>query len=251
MVWLKRLGWLLLLLVVVMSGLGWMWWATAQSPEFYEAVQLTIADPVERKQVAQEFVEQSQHFAEEMKSLPEWAQEFTETQINAWLVEEFPREFAEWIPPDISQPRVRIQADGLRIGAKVNQVGAWHGIISVHAKVRVCAPNELAIELLSVHAGRVAVPLTVVIDQITEYANENGVQIEWRHEDDRDVGIVRLAHAGSETPQLERLELRDGAIRVSGSSPPQSGGLQFVPERLSQRLAEHDEARVNPSPSRR
>lgn len=251
MVWLKRLGWTVLLLAVLTSGAGWVWWGTAQSPEFYEAAQRTIADPVERKQAAQEFVEQSQHFAEEIKTLPEWAQEFTETQINAWLAEEFPREFAEWIPPDVSQPRVKIQSDGLRIGVKVNQVGVWNGIISVHAKVRIPAPNQLAIELQSVHAGRVAVPLKSVIDHLSEYANESGLHVEWRQEGDREVGIVRLAHDGSEAPQLERIELRDGAIRVSGSSPPQSGAWQFVPERHSQRLAERNAVPVNPGQSRR
>lgn len=236
--WLKRLGLATLIVALLAGGLSWLWWASTQSPEFYRVVEQQLADPVERKHVAQEFVEQSQQFVAEMKSSPEWTQEFTDAQINAWLIEDFPREFADVIPPEVSQPRVKIGRDGIRIGVKVDQAGQWNGIVSVHLKARMLAPNEVAIELKSIQAGLVPVPLKSVIDQINEQAKANGIEIEWRREGDHELAIVRVIHEGPESPQLEQIEFRDGAIRVTGTSPPKSGALQFAPLRLSQGIKE-------------
>lgn len=247
MVWLKRLGWLLLIAAILGGGASSLWWASEQAPEFYAVAEQQISDPKERKQVAQEFVEQSQYFVKEIKSQPEWTQEFTDAQINSWLAEEFPGEYRQWIPPEVSRPRVQIRKDGIRIGAKVDQAGPWNGIVSVHASVKVLTPNELAISLQSVHVGLVPVPLKTVIDEITAQAAAIGIEIEWRRDGDHDSAIVRIAHEGHEQPQLERIEFRDGTIRISGTSAPKSGALQFIPQRLTQRTAAAtDEAAEEP-----
>ncbi len=232
--WLKRLGLATLIVGLLASGLYWLWWASTQSPEFYRVVEQQLANPVERKHVAQEFVEQSQQFVEEMKTSPQWTREFTDAQINAWLIEDFPREFADAIPSEVSQPRVKIGRDGIRIGVKVDQAGQWNGIVSVHLKARMLAPNEVAIELKSIQAGLVPVPLKSVIEQINEQAQAHGIEVEWRREGDHELAIVRVTHEGPESPQLEQIEFREGAIRVTGSSPPKSGALQFAPVRLTQ-----------------
>ncbi len=242
MVWLKRLGWLLLVVAMLAGGAIWLWWAATQKPEFYAVAELQIADPVERKQVAQEFVEQSQHFVDEIKTQPQWTQEFSDAQINSWLVEEFPGRFQKWVSDEISQPRVKIEQGGIRIGARVKQAGQWNGIVSVYATVRVLAPNELAIELQSVHAGLVPVPLKTVIEQISEQARANGIEIEWRRVGEREAAVVRMTDESPERAQLEKIEFRDGTIRVSGSSSPQSGALPIDPLRISLRPSEMRDA---------
>jgi hypothetical protein len=229
MKWVKRLLGFVLVVGVLAGGTSWFWWATAQSPEFYRVAESQIASPVERKQVAQQFAEQSQQLVEEIKSAPQWSQEFTDAQINAWLIEEFPGEFAEWVPPEVSQPRVKLQEDGIRIGFKVDEPGQWKGIVSVSADVRVTEPNELAIVLKSVHVGLVSVPLQTVIDQLNERARENDIEIEWHRRGDQHEAIVRLKHEGPESPQLEQIEFLKGSLRISGTSPPKSGALQFSP----------------------
>ena len=238
MSWKLRCGIALGALTAVAVGGGiTLWWATAQSPEFYRVADQQLANPVVRKRDAKQFVEQSQQLVQSIQTSSSWSQEFTDAQINAWLAEELPRDYAEWMPPEVSQPRVQLRGDGIRIGLRIDEPGPWSGVVSLHVKVSVPAPNQLAIQLQSIRAGLVPVPIKAIIEQVTEQAEENGVRIEWRKVGDDDVAIVSLIHEGENAPQLEAVELSAGLIRVTGSSQPKNGAFQFEPrlERVAQR----------------
>ncbi len=232
MSWKRRCGIALGLLATVAIAIGTsLWWATSQSPEFYRVANQQLVNPVVRKEAAKLFVEQSKQLVQDIQTSSSWSQEFTDAQINAWLAEDFPREHAEWIPPEVSQPRVQIRRDGIRLGLRIDEPGQWSGVVSLHAKVSVSAPNQLAIQLQSIKAGLVPVPIKAIIEQITEQAAQNGVRIEWRRVGEDDVAIVSLIHEGEDAPQLEAVELSAGLIRVTGSSQPKDGAFQFEPRR--------------------
>ena len=227
--------------VLITVGIGggiWLWWATSQSPEFYRVADQQLVHPVVRKEAAKQFVEQSQRLVQDVQSSSSWSQEFTDSQINAWLAEDFPRDYSEWMPPEVSQPRVQIRGDGIRLGLRIDEPGQWSGVISLQVKISVAAPNQLAIQLQSIRAGLVPVPIKAIIDQVTAQAEENGVRIKWKKVGDDDVAIVSLIHEGEDAPQLEAVELTNGVIRVTGSSQPQDGAFQFEPmrERVASRL---------------
>lgn len=240
MSWKTRCGIAIGLLTAVAVAVGTsLWWATSQSPEFYRVADQQLVNPVVRKQAAKQFVEQSQQLVQNIQTSSSWSQEFTDAQINAWLAEEFPRDFAEWMPPEVSQPRVQFRADGIRLGLRIDEPGQWSGVVSLQVKVSVPAPNQLAIQLQSIRAGLVPVPIKAIIAQVTEQAAENGVRIEWRKVGDDDVAIVSLIHEGEDAPQLEAVELSAGLIRVTGSSQPKEGAFQFEPRR-TERVAAGD-----------
>lgn len=218
MKWLKRLAWLCATLGILAGLAGWFWWASRQSPDFYRVAELQVSNPIERKQVAQQFVERSQHIVEEIKSAPRWSEEFTDAQINAWLIEEFPGEFSESIPPEVSQPRVSLQPDGVRLGFKVDSDGPWKGIVSVHANARLETPNQLAVRLLSVRVGLVPMPLNRVIDLINEHVREADINITWQQRDGFQEALIPLDPEAADLPQLEQIEFLKGVIRFSGSN---------------------------------
>lgn len=234
MSWKKLLLAVSALLVAAGCGAGGLWWALFQSPDFYLAVleQERQADPVERKAEAKRFVHRTMKMVDDIRHSDEWTQDFSEAEINAWLAEELHRKFGEWLPPGVSQPRVQLEADAILIGFQYDEPGYWSGIVSLRVLPWVAETNQLALQIESIRAGLVPVPVDQIIEAVAEQALTSGVRLEWRENEGYDVALIRLTTDDEPSATLDGVELQDGSLHVHGRAQL-AGPIDFVPVRVA------------------
>ncbi|MCH7685757.1 MAG: hypothetical protein IH899_03595 [Planctomycetes bacterium] len=156
---------------------------------------------------------------------PEWSEEFTQDQINSWFIEELQQKYARHVPEGVSEPRVRFVKGLIFIGFRCKQNG-FNGVISFQARPWVSGPNQLALEIESLCAGAVPIPLENIIDKVSRQLALKGWQIEWAQSDNgNDIAILHLDPDGQAEAVLETLDVIDGAIRLSGK-----GKAEYVPD---------------------
>lgn len=206
---------LCLLLAVGIAG-GSLLFALKRVPEFYvEAMAAEIAPEV-RLQVAEEFVAGAAQLVEDIKHEPEWSREFTQDQINSWVIEKLQKEYARHVPPGVSDPRVLFEEGVILLGFRYEQK-RFKGIVSLRIKPSIDEPNRLSLEIESIRAGAVSLPLKRYLDKVSQSVEATGWKVEWiQSENGHDVAILHLDHKEEKWGVFEALEVSDGAIRLSG-----------------------------------
>ena len=162
---------------------------------------------------------------EDIEHEPQWSNEFTQDQINSWIIEELHQKYARHVPEGVSEPRVRFVNGLIFIGFRYKQNG-FNGVISFQARPWVAEPNQLALEIESVCAGVVPIPLEKITDKVSQQLASKGWQIEWTQSDNgNDIAILHLDPDGQAEAVLESLDVIDKAIRLSGK-----GKAEYVPD---------------------
>ena len=215
---------LFLLLAVCAVG-GSLFWALVQVPDFYQEELATPVDPEVRRAVAKKFVQQTLRLADDIAHADDWSQEFTQRQVNSWLAEELHAKYAKLVPPGVSRPRVRFLDKTVLIGFRFEQK-RFSGIVSLRLKPWVSQPNQLTLEVMSVRAGLVPIPLDDVLGTITRRLEYSGWQTEWRQHDGNDVLIVHLERPGPHRPVLESVDVAEGVLRIHGERATDSAKPQ-------------------------
>ena len=154
------------ILIVLFVGMGsGTWWASKQVPDFYEAAIETEMPAPERKQAAKEFVQQTLRIVEDVQFSDRWAEEFRQEQINSWLAEELHENYPELVPEGVEDPRVGLHRGMLSLGFKFDS-DAWSGIVSIRVRPWIIEPNRLAVEVVSIRAGLVPIPLDELLREV-------------------------------------------------------------------------------------
>jgi len=205
----------LFLLSAVCAAGGSLFWALVQVPDFYEEELATPVDPAVRHAAAKTFVQQTLRLVDDIKYSDRWSQEFTQRQVNSWIAEELHTKYAKLVPPGVSRPRVRFLDQTVLIGFRFEQK-RFSGIVSLRLKPWVSQPNQLTLEVLSVRAGLVPIPLDDVLGAVTRQLEYAGWQTEWRQNDGNDVLIVHLDRPGRNQPVLESVAVAEGVLRIRG-----------------------------------
>ncbi|MSR56214.1 MAG: hypothetical protein EXS05_00835 [Planctomycetaceae bacterium] len=209
--------------VGLLAGLGLLGggaaWLLMHQPGFYRAALQSELPPDERREQARQFEKSTVELVNDIRHEERWAQEFSEQAVNSWLADELPTRFAEWLPEGVQSPRVKFVPDGLWIAFRT-QHGAWSGVISSKARVWVASPNSLAIEIRSLNAGMLPIPVDEAVGDFVEGLNAKGWRAEWKRSSRGDALLLSLDDAlsddSSERPVLEAIELSAGRLRVSG-----------------------------------
>lgn len=224
-----------LLLIAGVAG-GTLLWALWQVPEFYEQALAHQSDPEVRQESAKEFDQRAWRLVAELQHAPAWSEEFRQDDVNSWLAEELHTKYPELVPPGVSQPRVMLREENIQIGFRFDDT-RFQGIISLEVRPWVPAANQLAIEVRSVKAGLIPIPLERVIDELSRQLEANGWRIEWTHNGGNDVLVVHLDRGDKDQPVLERIDLAAGSLRISGTRRRKdSSGPLPQPLRLSSML---------------
>src|SRR5262249_29115890 len=103
-------------------------------PAFYRAA--AQGPGMTRKNHSVEFCQQLTQLISAMNDAREWSAQFTDEQINSYLEEGFRSSGFEekMLPDDMSDPRVKIEADRLRLGFRYG-AGLWSTVISIDLRV--------------------------------------------------------------------------------------------------------------------
>jgi len=189
-------------------------------PAFYrEALQRDAGGP-DRQKLAKEFVQAAVGLRNEVLSEERWMQEFSEAGTNAWLADDLPAQYSEWLPPGVSAPRVQFNQDQLQFAFHTRR-GLWSGVISGKVRVWVSSPNELAFEIQSLNAGLIPIPVDDAVGDFVNEMNAAGWRLEWRPSKGGDALVLSLDQIGSDNgasdhPVVESLEVLPGRLKIFG-----------------------------------
>jgi hypothetical protein len=205
-----------LLGILVVAGCAYS--VLRHEPEFYRAALHDGLSAEERREYARKFEQTTGRLIGEAGNDERWSQEFSEVAVNSWLADELPGKYAELLPENVSAPRIKFEKDGLRIAFRTSR-GPWSGIVSGRLNVWVPSPNELAVQVQSLSAGLVPIPVDEFSGKLVEALGISGWRTEWKQSTGGDVLVVALDEAESARaqPRLEAVELQSGRLRISGS----------------------------------
>lgn len=210
--------------VAIASGLLW---ALLRVPDFYAQAATTIPEePEERKRAAKQLVQETTNLINDIKHSDEWSATFKQDQVNSWFLEELRQsKYRDVIPEGVSDPRLVIHEGYLQMGFRFQRKG-WNGIVSLQLKPWIEGQNQLAIEIESIRAGIVPIPLEEMLHQLTQKLVDEGWEVKWNHANGHDVAIINLnKDRDPKTPVLESLTVAEGEVRIHGhrkgyTSPP-------------------------------
>jgi hypothetical protein len=195
-------------------------WLLHYRPAFYRDALRQELSAQDRREEAKRFVQTTLQLVDAVRYEPRWMQEFSEQSVNIWLADELPTRYSGWLPPEVTAPRVKFERGGLWIAFQT-QHGHWSGVVSGRVKVWVSGPNELALEIQSLSAGLIPIPVDEVIGEFVSAMNERGWRLQWKQSATGDVLVVSLDDPNDSADSrgeavLESVELTPGRLIVSG-----------------------------------
>jgi len=197
------------------------WLSLTHQPTFYRA--LVAVPRAQREAKAKHFVASSLQLRNDISNERDWQAVFTDGEVNAWLAEDLITHFADQIPPEVHEPRVAFEADRITLAFQLDR-GPIRSVIWVVAGARVPEDNVLALTLEKIRAGVIPISADRFIGPITDRAREHGLDVRWTRENDLPVATIRFRPGGAPSDiVLERLNIRQGQIRLSGRSDRPEG----------------------------
>jgi len=217
----KKLGIIVGVLCLLAGGLAGLGYLLKHEPGYYRRA--AIGEGPERKTLS---IACLGRFTKLIGCLQdgtgEWDIRMSQGQLNSFFEEDFVRlgvaeDFAR---NGISEPRVMIEEDRLRIGFRIG-TGLWSTVVTYDVRLWLAPKdqNVVAIEILGRKAG--ALPLTTqgLLKEIGEVASRRNIEVTWYRRDGNPVALVRFqADRAHPTFRLRRLDLRDGILTIGGVS---------------------------------
>lgn len=206
------------LLLLIAGGLGGLYWALKQEPEFYRrAVQL---DRSVQKQASDQMLQQAAALRNDLEQRDDWSALFTAEQINGWLAVDLPENYPDALPESFRDPRVEIQPDRITLACRLDR-GGTTSVVALTVDLYVTEPNVLALRIRGARAGLVPMPLTEILDSISEAARQMDLRLQWQQAHGDPVALISLAtppdREGRQV-QIETLQLSEGEIYVAGTA---------------------------------
>ena len=217
--------------------------ATQQVPDFYQHA--LARQPQEQKAAADQLERQVLELHNEARRPGRWEARFSQEQINGWLAADLPTKFPGALPDGVSDPRVAIDPNHMQLAVRYDQ-GDVSTVLSMAGDAYLTdRPNEVAVHIDHVRAGAVPVPLSQFLDQIAERFLDAGLPLRWTEQEGDPVALVTLPLDREEFKgkqlQIERLEICDGEIVVSGRTEgPESESAETAEAKSAE--ADPDEA---------
>lgn len=209
-----RLMLALLIAVVVVVGLGWFVFRSAQTPpEFYH--EALLLPPDELDAAGKEFESRVFELQNAMHEPGEWQTEISAEQINGWLASDLPEKFPDALPNGISNPRIAINDDEAKLGFQITS-RRFTGFIVCEADIFATdIPNEIAVRIMSAKSGIVPLPISRWADNFSASMRMSGAEVSWTELDGDPVALVKLPHSMTES---EAKSLRIENVRLAGGS---------------------------------
>lgn len=211
-------------MVAVALSLVSLYHASRQVPVFY--IEAIAQDAGEQEEARDEFVASVAGLASDLHRRGKWQALFTEKQINAWLALELVGNDPNLLPSELADPRVSIRAREATIACRYTNGGVTT-VLSLTADMYLKTSNVLAVRIRRVRAGTLPVPLTQVLNAISQAARGLKLRLEWRKTQGDPVALISFPRAPDGEPDsliLQKVELHEGALFVAGTVGPSSSG---------------------------
>lgn len=208
------------LLVLVVSGGLAVYRASQQVPEFYK--QAITADTTRQAAASKQMLQQATTLVSDAQKPGQWQAEFTDEQINGWLAVDLVKNHGDALPTEIKEPRVAIRPDGASIGWRW-QTPELSTVFSLDLELYLAEPNVIALAIRGAHAGRVPLPLTKILDEVSAAAGNLNLHVRWLQAEGDPVALVTIPPPEDNDKKLiviETIELRQGSIFLAGKTVP-------------------------------
>lgn len=225
----KSTRWRWFLLIIV--GCAFLSGATVLvrlEPPFYHA-RLCASDADQRHELSNQFLNSASRLINDLQNSPAWEARFGEDQINGWLAEDFEQNHAaKSLPHGVTQPRVAIEGDRIRLGFRW-QWGPVETVIQIAARTWVPKRNILVVELESAKAGWLTLPTTYTRRVIEQFISAQNLDISWKRHGRQLVAIIDFQRAERKIV-LRRVEVSDKQLHVEGLSGRHAvAGADYAP----------------------
>jgi len=186
-------------------------------PEFYR--QRAVAPGQARAQQSKEFLKTFSRLFSAAINGEDFNVAFTEEQINSYFQESFiTSRFAEKsLPQDISEPRVAIETERVRLAFRYGSA-PWCSIIAIDWRVWLAPkePNVVALELQGLHAGSLPISAQSLLEKISDIARRKNIDVTWYRHEGNPVALLRFPNDTRSGVQLHQLELSAGKVTLVG-----------------------------------
>lgn len=163
----------------------------------------------------------------------EFSVRFTAKEINSFFAVGFvDMNVASALPENVRDPRIAIEPDKVRLAFRYG-AGWLNTLVSVDIGVWLPRQNGkdhnvIALELKSMHAGSLPISAQALLEQVSQAARQQNIDVMWYRHDGNPVALLRFqADRLHPSVQLEQLELRQGMLLLRGRST-EANGLQAM-----------------------
>lgn len=210
------------IICVAVVGTGSVsWWALQQTrviPDFY--ARATERLPEDLDSAIARLEKDMVQLQGDTRRLGSWQAVFTDDQINAWLVQQLPREFPNLLPPGVAEPRVIIEDGRVLVAARFkNQHIDTVVSFEVDAALTEHA-NVVAIRVNNLRAGMLPLPLDRFLRGISREAAKSDMEVRWDTEQNDPIALVTIP---SDHPNyiyspviVESVYLAEGILALAG-----------------------------------
>lgn len=223
--WILRLS--ITLTVMLSSGGVAAWWLirqTRQVPDFY--TRATAQAPDTTAEASRRLQADVKRLKADAAKVGFWRAQFSDEEINAWLVEELPKKFPRLLARGASQPRVVIEGDRMLAAVRYKN-RRIDTVISCELQVALTEePNMLALKVNGLKAGALPLPLSKFLKGISKEAANGDIDVRW---DLAESGPIALVTVPSDDPRyvispvtVESVVLTDGQLSLAGHTGPQA-----------------------------
>ena len=208
------LGGLLLAAVVILVVL---YRASQQVPEFYK--QALAADQHGQEKASDKMIQQATALSSDIQREGRWHAVFSADEVNGWLAVDLARNYADSLPPNLHDPRVVIELDGITLGCRVEQ-GGLSMVVTLKVDVYLEAPNVVALRIRKARAGAIPWPLEKTLKGISEAARRADLQIRQGMADRDPVVLVTIAPTlkRGKVARIDKIQLGQGEVYVAGTT---------------------------------
>jgi len=218
---------LLLFLLLVAGGVGgyFLYRAAKHQPQAYEKIR--EIDPEEAREQIDELERRILDMRNDASRRDRWSLVITARQINAYLTRE---EVEAHLPENVHQPRVLIAPDRLTIFCRY-EGQPLSSVLWLESEIFLTdEPNTIGIWLRKARAGNVPLPLSQVIQEMNEAANEYRIPLRWGEKQGRPIALVKIPSTYKDLDhevKLETLKLVAGGLHLGGTTDTPEGARRI------------------------
>lgn len=197
---------------------GYAWQALREVRPFY-AKALNV-EPQAQKSASQRMENRVADLYSDDQPRGEWTTVFSDAEVNGWLAVALEERYADFLPPEVSDPRVAFGDDRALVGFHYRG-GQIDAIVSLETEAFMADDDVAAVRLRDARVGSLPIPMSRVVESISEAADQLGLLIRWTQLEEDPVLLVSLTDVLStdeEQRQLKLLKLRQGELLLTGST---------------------------------
>ncbi len=215
----RRLALVVGVVVLIGGGLvGWAYLASQQVPEFYQ--QALQQPPADQARKSDAFLSEATDLYSELQQPGRWEAMFTVEEINSWLAVDVVNNHAKSLPPGVSDPRVALAEGGAQLACRYESERITT-VLSLQVDAYLAEPNVVGVRFRKARAGSLPLPLTDILDGLSQEAAKHEVPVRWLQADSDPVAFITLP-APNEKQKLiysiDTLEIGPKGIYIAGTS---------------------------------